>query len=312
MHDKKQTVSLVFPVFNEEACIHQLWQRLELFVPTIANYAVEIIMVDDGSTDRSFELLAQLAGQVPYLKVIRFSRNFGHQIAITAGVDRASGDVVVVMDADLQDPPELVLDMLTHYENGADVVYAVRRSRLGETPFKKKSATAFYRILNRLSNISIPHDTGDFRLMSRRVVDALGTLRESERFVRGLVSWVGFKQVPIYFDRDPRVAGDTKYPLRKMVTFALNGLVSFSTSPLRCASWVGFGLSVMAGVYICVVIGLWLTHHTFPGYASLMVAILMLGGIQLMTIGILGEYIGRMFMQTKNRPLYIVQDEVGF
>ncbi len=312
MNSKISTLSLVFPIYNEALCIPQLWQRLQQFIPTIDGYTVEIVMVDDGSTDQSFTLLRDLAMQFSHLKLIRFSRNFGHQIAITAGVDRASGDVVVVMDADLQDPPELVLDMLTHYENGADVVYAVRRTRHGETAFKKQTARWFYRLLNRLSSIDIPHDTGDFRLMSRRVVHALGALRESERFVRGLVSWVGFKQVPIYFDRDPRVAGETKYPLRKMLKFALNGLVSFSTVPLRYATWLGFGISVVAGFYIIVVIGLWLTRHTFPGYASLMIAILLLGGLQLMTIGILGEYIGRMFMQTKHRPLYVIQDEIGF
>lgn len=305
-------LSLVFPIFNEELCIPQLWQRLQQFIPTIVGYTVEVIMVDDGSTDQSFHRLQNLAAQHPHLKLIRLSRNFGHQIAITAGVDRAIGDAVVVMDADLQDPPELVLEMLAHYENGADVVYAVRRSRSGETRFKKQTARWFYQLLNRLSNIDIPHDTGDFRLMSRRVVNALGHLRESERFVRGLVSWVGFKQVPIYFDRDPRIAGETKYPLRKMLKFALNGLVSFSTVPLRYATWLGFGISMVAGFYIIVVIGLWLSQRTFPGYASLMVAVLLLGGLQLMTIGILGEYVGRMFLQTKNRPLYVIQDEIGF
>lgn len=305
-------LSLIFPIFNEAECIAHLWERVQELLNQISGYAAEVIFVDDGSRDRSYELLKAIAITDSRVKLIHFSRNFGHQIAITAGMNLSHGDAVVVMDADLQDPPELVLDMLKMYESGVDVVYAVRRNRLGESWFKKWSAKLFYRLLNRLSSIGIPLDTGDFRLMSRPVVDALKLMNEQDRFVRGLVSWVGFIQKPIYFDRDSRVAGETKYPLRKMIRFALNGIVSFSTVPLRLATWLGFILASIAVAYIVVVLGLWVSGHTFPGYASLMTGILLLGGIQLMTIGILGDYVGRAYMESKRRPLYIVKETVGF
>lgn len=304
-------LSIVIPVFNESLCIDELWAR----VSGIANqltYEVEIIVVDDGSTDTSFAQISAIAQADSRLKIIRFSRNFGHQLAITAGMDLATGDAVILIDADLQDPPELIVEMLAQFEQGADVVYAVRRRREGETGFKKWSAALFYKLMRRLSPIPIPLDTGDFRLMSRRVVDALNTMREKDRFVRGMVSWVGFDQRPVYFDRDPRWAGETKYPLRKMIKFALNGLTSFSTVPLRWATWLGFAFAVVAGFYSVVVVGLRLTGHTFPGYASLMIAILLLGGIQLMTVGIVGDYVGRLYMESKRRPLYVIRDRVGF
>ena len=304
-------LSIVIPVFNESLCIDELWAR----VSGIANrltYEIEIIVVDDGSTDTSFAQISAIAQADRRLKIIRFSRNFGHQLAITAGMDLATGDAVILIDADLQDPPELIPEMLAQFEQGADVVYAVRRRREGETGFKKWSAALFYKLMRRLSPIPIPLDTGDFRLMSRRVVDALNTMREKDRFVRGMVSWVGFDQRPVYFDRDPRWAGETKYPLRKMIKFALNGLTSFSTVPLRWATWLGFAFAVVAGFYSVIVVGLRLTGHTFPGYASLMIAILLLGGIQLMTVGIVGDYVGRLYMESKRRPLYVIRDRVGF
>lgn len=304
-------LSIVIPVFNESLCIDELWAR----VSGIANqltYEVEIIVVDDGSTDTSFAQISAIAQADSRLKIIRFSRNFGHQLAITAGMDLATGDAVILIDADLQDPPELIVEMLAQFEQGADVVYAVRRRREGETGFKRWSAAMFYKVMRQMSPISIPLDTGDFRLMSRRVVDALNTMREKDRFVRGMVSWVGFDQRPVYFDRDPRWAGETKYPLRKMIKFALNGLTSFSTVPLRWATWLGFVFALGAGLYIMIVVGLRLTGHTFPGYASLMIAILLLGGIQLMTVGIVGDYVGRLYLESKRRPLYVIRDRVGF
>ena len=304
-------VSLVFPIFNESACLPVLWDRISEVMASL-DYDFEVIFIDDGSTDGSFDRLNAIAAADMRVKLLRFSRNFGHQIAITAGIDMTDGDAVIVMDSDLQDPPELIREMLAKFEEGMDVVYAVRRDRLGETWFKKMSATIFYKILNWMSSTPIPSDTGDFRLMSRRVVAALRTMREQDRFVRGMVSWVGFNQCPVYFDRDPRLAGQTHYPFRKMVKFALNGIVSFSTVPLRWASWLGFMLSGAAGVYIILVVGLRVTGHTFPGYASLMIAVLLLGGIQLMTVGILGDYVGRLYMESKKRPLYIVSETVGF
>ncbi len=304
-------VSLVFPIFNESACLPVLWDRISEVMASL-DHDFEVIFIDDGSTDGSFDRLNAIAAADMRVKLLRFSRNFGHQIAITAGIDMTDGDAVIVMDSDLQDPPELIREMLAKFEEGMDVVYAVRRNRLGETWFKKMSATIFYKILNWMSSTPIPSDTGDFRLMSRRVVAALRTMREQDRFVRGMVSWVGFNQCPVYFDRDPRLAGQTQYPFRKMVKFALNGIVSFSTVPLRWASWLGFMLSGAAGIYIIVVVGLRVTGHTFPGYASLMIAVLLLGGIQLMTVGILGDYVGRLYMESKKRPLYIVSETVGF
>lgn len=301
-------VSLVIPIYNEESCIPTLWEQLQKITVGFSGYSVEYIFVDDGSADKSYSLLERIASETVTAKVLRFSRNFGHQIAITAGLAYASGDAVIVMDADLQDPPEVLKQMIAKYEAGYDVVYAVRKSRSGETFFKKITAKLFYRFLNAMSSISIPLDTGDFRLVSRRVADVLKTLGEQDRFVRGLVSWVGFKQTPIYFERHARLAGETKYPLKKMISFAMNGILSFSTLPLKWASWLGFVFAGVSGLYIVVVIFLRIMGHTFPGYASLMVVMLLLGGIQLMTIGILGEYVGRLYMESKKRPLYIVQD----
>jgi len=304
-------LSLVIPIYNEEACIPTLWAQLQKISADLSGYHVEYVFVDDGSADRSFTLLEEIAVSAPSAKVLRFSRNFGHQIAITAGLAYAAGDAVIVMDADLQDPPEVLTQMVAKYEEGYDVVYAVRQSRSGETLFKKMTAKWFYRLLNAMSSIPIPLDTGDFRLVSRRVADVLKTLEEQDRFVRGLVSWVGFKQTPIYFERQARLAGETKYPLKKMISFALNGILSFSTLPLKWASWLGFVFAFVSGLYILVVVFLRIVGHTFPGYASLMVAMLLLGGIQLMTIGILGEYVGRLYMESKKRPLYIVQDSLN-
>jgi dolichol-phosphate mannosyltransferase len=301
-------LSLVVPIYNEEACIPTLWEQLQKISLDLIQYQIEYVFVDDGSKDRSFALLAEIAAVHPSVKVLRFSRNFGHQNAITAGMAYAKGDAVVVMDADLQDPPEVLHQMVAKYESGYDVVYAVRKTRSGETFFKKITAKWFYRLLNAMVSIAIPLDTGDFRLVSRRVADVLKRLSEQDLFVRGLVSWVGFKQTPIYFERHARLAGETKYPLKKMLSFALNGILSFSTIPLKLASWLGFAFAFASGFYIVVVIFLRIIGHTFPGYASLMVAMLLLGGVQLMTIGILGEYIGRLYMASKGRPLYIVQD----
>ncbi|MFO0753901.1 MAG: glycosyltransferase family 2 protein [Thermodesulfovibrionales bacterium] len=304
-------LSIVIPIYNEGKCIDALWQRLRGVEENIRDFTVEYVFVNDGSVDDSLRMLKHLAAHDARVKILSFSRNFGHQIAITAGIDYAGGEAVIVMDADLQDPPELICDMLEQYREGYDVVYAVRRVRKGETYFKRRSAEFFYKIMSRLSLVSIPPNTGDFRLMSRRVVASLSLLRERDRFVRGMISWVGFKQTGIEFDRDPRLAGETKYPLRKMMKFAFDGIVSFSNVPLKLATWMGFITSFFSLVYIFVVLVKKFLGHTLPGYASLMISILFLGGVQLITIGILGEYIGRIYNEAKARPLYLLEETVN-
>jgi dolichol-phosphate mannosyltransferase len=305
-------LSIIIPIYNEEKCICALWERLRLLEQRMEEYSIEFIMVNDGSSDRSLSMLKEIAGQHRNVKLISFSRNFGHQIAISAGIEHAQGEAVAIMDADLQDPPELIFEMLNKYQEGHDIVYAVRRERRGETFIKKKSAECFYRTVNRLSSIPIPRNTGDFRLMSRRAVDSLNLMKEKDRFVRGMISWIGFKQTGIEFDRDPRVAGETKYPLRKMLKFAFDGILSFSNVPLRLATWLGFATSVFAVFYIFIVLIKKFMGYTLPGYASIMVSILFLGGVQLITIGILGEYIGRIYNEAKARPLYIIEETLNF
>jgi len=305
-------LSIIIPIYNEEKCICALWERLRLLEQRMEEYSIEFIMVNDGSSDRSLSMLKEIAGHNGNVKLISFSRNFGHQIAISAGIEHAQGEAVAIMDADLQDPPELIFEMLNKYQEGHDIVYAVRRERRGETFIKKKSAECFYRTVNRLSSIPIPRNTGDFRLMSRRAVDSLNLMKEKDRFVRGMISWIGFKQTGIEFDRDPRVAGETKYPLRKMLKFAFDGILSFSNVPLRLATWLGFATSVFAVFYIFIVLIKKFMGYTLPGYASIMVSILFLGGVQLITIGILGEYIGRIYNEAKARPLYIIEETLNF
>ncbi|MCL4491347.1 MAG: glycosyltransferase family 2 protein [Nitrospirae bacterium] len=307
----RKVLSIVLPIYNEEKCIDALWERLRLLKQRIDGYGIEFIMVNDGSSDRSLTMMKGIAERHHNVKILSFSRNFGHQVALSAGLEHARGDVVVVMDADLQDPPELIVDMLSKYQEGYDIVYAVRRERRGETSFKRKSASWFYKTLNRLSSTPIPQNTGDFRLLSRRAVDAFNRLGEKDRFLRGMLSWIGFNQVGIEYDRPPRIAGETKYPLKKMLLFALDGIVSFSNLPLRLATWLGFFTSFLALLYIVVVLIKKFLGYTLPGYASIMVSILFLGGVQLITIGILGEYISRIYNEAKGRPLYIIEETVN-
>ena len=298
---------MVVPLFNEEGNVPELLRRISTILQGIAGTeGYEIIAVDDGSRDGTLEALRREMPGLPQLVVLSLSRNFGHQIAATAGLDAALGDAVILMDGDLQDPPELMVEFVAKWREGYDVVYATRRSRQGESRFKLWTARLFYRITNRLTNISIPVDTGDFRLMSRRVVDALKRSRERHRFLRGLVSWVGFKQVGIEYDRDPRFTGSTKYPVSKMLRFAIDGITAFSDIPLRFATYFGFLASGFAFVYAVVVLVLKFLHFNEPGYTSTMTAILFLGGVQLITIGILGEYVGRIYDEIKARPLYLV------
>lgn len=302
-----QTVSVVIPIYNEFDSLPELTGRLERIICDQPEFAWEVIYVNDGSADGSAMLLSKLADQYPWLTVLHFSRNFGHQIAISAGIDFATGDAVIVMDGDLQDPPELLPQMVNRWQDGYDVVFATRKERSGETPFKLLTAKLFYRMLRRLSDVEIPVDTGDFRLMSRPVVNAFSMMREKNRFVRGMVSWVGFTQTAIHYERDPRFQGTTKYTFMKMLRFAVDGILSFSKVPLQWITTLGFLISgvsflgILATVYIALGLKI-----ALPGWSSLMVGILMMGGIQLICIGMIGEYVGRIFDEVRNRPLYLI------
>ena len=305
---KDPICSLVIPVYNEEAVLPALYKRLT-DVMSRSGVSYEILLVNDGSRDRSWEMMLELRAADPHVSLLNLSRNFGHQIAITAGVEHAQGQAVVVLDADLQDPPEVVLEMLEKWREGYDVVYGLRTQREGESIFKRSTAAAFYRLLRRLTSIEIPVDTGDFRLMSRRVVESMKHLREQHRFVRGLVAWLGFRQIGVKYQRARREAGETKYPLRKMIRFAIDAMVSFSFVPLRLATLAGIVISCVSFAYALVAV---YAHFYMPqavsGWASIMVAILFLGGVQLIFLGIIGEYLGRVYDEVKGRPLYLFQD----
>jgi len=306
-------LSVVVPLYNEEGNVAPLLERVGALTDRLAGaFDFEIVLVNDGSTDGT---LAAIRGQMrrrPHIVLVNLSRNFGHQLAATAGIEIARGDAVILMDGDLQDPPELVDAFVRKWREGYDVVYAVRRSRQGESRFKVVTARAFYRIIKRLTKVAIPLDTGDFRLMSRRVVEVLRRSPERHRFLRGMVSWVGFNQVAVEYDRDVRHTGKTKYPLPKMIRFAMDGITSFSDIPLRFASYFGFAVSAIAFVYALIVIAFKLFSLKPPGYtpgwASTIVAVLFLGGVQLMSLGILGEYLGRVYDEVKGRPLYLISD----
>ena len=306
-------LSIVVPLYNEEGNVAPLVERIVAIAGRLEGApSYEIVLVNDGSTDRTLERIREEVARREHIVLVNLSRNFGHQLAASAGMDIAAGDAVILMDGDLQDPPELIADFVTKWREGYDVVYAVRRTRKGESPFKLFTARLFYRIIKRLTKVSIPVDTGDFRLMSRRVVEALNRSPERHRFLRGMVSWVGYNQIGIAYDRDERHSGITKYPLPKMLRFAIDGITSFSDVPLRFASYLGFISSAVAFLYALIVIG----YKPFslnppgytPGWASTIVAVLFLGGVQLISLGILGEYIGRIYDEVKGRPLYLISD----
>jgi glycosyltransferase involved in cell wall biosynthesis len=304
-------VSVVVPVFNEAEGIRMFHQRATAALEALEGATYEIVYVDDGSRDGSYEILREFADASPHAQVVKFSRNFGHQIAITAGLDFARGDAVVFIDADLQDPPELIAALVARWREGNDVVYARRTQRKGETRMKLLTAAAFYRGLRAITNIDIPPDVGDFRLISRRVADQLRSMREKDRFIRGLVSWVGFRQTSVLYERDERYAGETKYPYRKMIKFALDGVTSFSNAPLRLASWLGYASSALGFLYLASVFVQKALGYTVEGWATIMVAMLFFGGVQLVCLGILGEYVGRIFTEIKPRPVYIVEESLG-
>ena len=304
--------SIVVPVFNEEAVLPILLRRLDTLMDQLDGLA-ETIFVDDGSSDCSSIILQALARHEPRYRYIGLSRNFGHQVAITAGMDAAVGQAVVVMDADLQDPPEVVGEMIAKWKEGYEVVYARRLSRAGESRFKRATAHLFYRMLERVSSVSIPADVGDFRLIDRKVLDALRSMPEQDRFVRGMIAWLGFRQTEVPFNRLPRLAGESKYPLWKMVRLAVNGALGFSDAPLRLAIWCGLGVSVLALLYGLYVMGLWLMDsHLVAGWSSTIVVISFLCGINMLMSGIMGLYIGRIHAEVKRRPLYVVSQKLGF
>ena len=305
-------LSIVVPCFNEEECLTALHERLTAAARKAAGDNYEIILVNDGSRDGSWTVMQRLADQDPRLIAVNLSRNHGHQLALTAGLDLSAGDTVLIIDADLQDPPELLPAMLeTMRRDQADVVYGVRRSRRGETAFKRATAHGFYRLLSNATDVDIPLDTGDFRLMSRRALDAFLSMREQARFIRGMVAWIGFKQVPILYDRDERFAGETKYPLRKMVRFALDALTGFSSAPLKLASHAGLALSAGSVVIVLYILAAWLSGRSIPGWTSLMLVVVVLGAVQMFVLALMGEYIGRLYNESKRRPLYIVESIAG-
>lgn len=303
----KVIYSIVVPVYNEEKVVSASYQRLKAVMDGVGE-EYEIIFVNDGSRDQTGPLVRELCRQDQRVKLIEFSRNFGHQLAITAGMDHAQGEAVVVIDADLQDPPEVIPEMIAKWKEGYDVVYGRRLKREGETFFKKFTAKVFYRFLRRMTDVDIPVDTGDFRLIDRKVCDALKEVGERNRYVRGLISWLGFNQVAVYYQRHKRFAGETKYPLKKMMKFAFDAVTSFSNKPLKLASLTGVVLSGVSFLYLLVVVYLRLfTARTVQGWASILAVNLFFNGVILVTLGVIGEYIGRIFDEAKGRPLYVVK-----
>jgi glycosyltransferase involved in cell wall biosynthesis len=297
-------VSVVAPVFNEDATIDEFYGRV---CGALAGLPFELVLVDDGSTDGSPMRLERLAESDPRVRVVYLSRNFGHQTALTAGLDHARGDAVVMLDADLQDPPELITTMLDHWRTGCDVVYAVREQRDGESRFKLSTARWFYALFDKLAQVELQHNSGDFRLLDRRALDALLSMRERNRFLRGMTVWVGYTQAAVPYNRDPRYAGETKYTVSKMLRFSLDAISSFSHRPLQLATLLGFLISTLAFIAIPIVIVLRVLGSYLPGFSALTIAVLLLGGIQLIAIGIIGEYVGRIYDEVKGRPLYLVK-----
>lgn len=305
-------LSIVIPCYNEEDCIRVLHARTSAAAKAAVGDSYELILVNDGSKDSTWGIMNELASNDPNLVAINLSRNHGQQLALTAGLDLSCGAEILIIDADLQDPPELLGEMREQMKRDeADVVYAVRGSRKGESLIKKSTSSAFYRLMDRLTDTKIPIDTGDFRLMSRRALDAFLTMPEQTRFIRGMVAWVGFRQVPFVYERDERFAGNTNYPLGKLIRLALDAVTGFSTAPLRIASHLGLWLTAASMLLILYVIVAWMLGYTVQGWASTIVIVVFLGAAQMFVLGMIGEYLGRLYMEAKNRPLYLVADVVG-
>lgn len=309
---KKTLISIVVPVYNEEAVIYESYSRLKNVMDG-QDDAYELIFVNDGSRDATPAIISGICKTDATVRLIDFARNFGHQTAITAGMDYASGDAVVVIDADLQDPPEVIPEMIAKWREGFDVVYGQRAQRKGETLFKRFTSAAFYRVLQKLTDVDIPVDTGDFRLIDRKVCDALKQIKERNRYVRGIISWLGFRQTGVEFVREKRFAGETKYPLKKMLRFAFDAITSFSYKPLKLATYAGVAVSLGGFAYMLVVFYLKLfTASTITGWASMMAVNLFFNGVVLLMLGIIGEYIGRIYDEAKGRPLYVVREALNF
>ena len=305
-------LSIVVPCFNEQACIAELHARLGAAARIAVGEDYELVLINDGSRDESWPVMRAIAAADPHVVAVNLSRNHGHQLALTAGLDLCRGETVLIIDADLQDPPELLPQMLAAMKDSdADVVYGVRKSRAGETAFKRATAHGFYRLLSRATEVDIPLDTGDFRLMSRRALDALLAMPEQARFIRGMVAWIGFKQMPFAYDRQERFAGETKYPLAKMVRFAFDALTGFSSAPLKLASHAGLLLSLSSVLLILYIAWAWLSGQNIQGWTSLMLVVVVLGAVQMFVLALMGEYTGRLYNEAKQRPLYIVQEIAG-
>jgi dolichol-phosphate mannosyltransferase len=307
-----ESISIIIPIFNEEDIIHELVKRLLLVKSKFNDLNVQFIIVDDGSTDHSLQILFSYAKKYSFFKILSFSRNFGHQIAITAGIDYCSSDWVAIIDGDLQDPPELIFDMYLLAKQGFDVVYGRRKQRYGESLFKRCTAKLFYKTLNYLCDVSIPQDTGDFRLVSKRVIDVLKGLRERHRFVRGMIPWLGFSSVEFFYNRDPRFAGVTKYSMVKMIRFAMDAIFSFSSKPLTLATRLGSAIILLGSIWGIYALYLRLfTNTPVPGFTAILLAIVIFSGIQIFILGIIGEYVARIFEESKQRPLYIIQSAIN-
>lgn len=304
-----KTITLLVPAYNEEEVLEVLFERLDALTKTITNYTFEYLFVNDGSRDNTLEIIKKHAKKDPRISYINFSRNFGKEIAMIAGIDHAKGDAMVIIDADLQDPPELIPEMITYWEEGYDDVYARRKSREGETFIKKETSRWYYKLLQSSTSIPIQIDTGDFRLLDRRCIDALKQFRESQRNTKAMFSWIGYKKKEIFYDRDPRVAGETKWNYRKLINLAIDGITSFTTAPLRIATITGIVISAVAFIYIVyLIIRPLFGVSTGAGYSSTLAVILFLGGVQMLFLGIIGEYVGRIFNETKQRPLYLIEE----
>ena len=304
-------LSVVVPCYNEELVIRELHRRVTTVCCSLVGDSYEVLLVNDGSRDQTWAIVQMLAHSDDRVVAVDLSRNHGHQLALSAGLSLARGGRILVIDADLQDPPELLADMMQLMDDGADVVYGQRIERDGETWFKKISARTFYRLLLRLTDVPIPPDTGDFRLMSRRVADALLAMPEYQRFIRGMVAWIGFRQVPLRYHRDKRFAGDTKYPLAKMITFALDAITGFSTVPLRASIYLALLFVGLAGLLVIYVLFSWVYLGVVAGWTSMFLGMLIFASVQLFSLGIIGEYLGRVYMQTKQRPLFIIREIVA-